>query len=266
MINSVAEYPDILCRWDYQKNNIKPSEVKRYSKTKVWLNCPICGNSREYIIANLKKNVVGCAVCHGNKYYFLGKDGTYAIYVHTTPDGKKYIGMTNHPIKIRFGRGKHYYTPRFAEAIQKYGWDNITHEILEYGLSEDQASESEKKYIQLFNTLNPQFGYNIAIGGRHGAIYGRQFSDESKEKMRISHLGKKATLETKRKLSESHKNLDGNNKRSVFKMDKDGHVIEEYLSIKQAAHENNICDSGSIIRVCKGIRKTAGGFCWKYKE
>ena len=44
---------------------------------------------------------------------------------------------------------------------------------------------------------------------------------------------------------------------------KDGILISTYQSIKEAAHQNQICD-GDISRCCQGKRKTAGGFLWKY--
>ena len=49
----------------------------------------------------------------------------------------------------------------------------------------------------------------------------------------------------------------------VVKYDLNGNYIAEYLSIKIAARENNISDS-NIIKCCKGQRKTAGRYIWKY--
>lgn len=261
----VSDYPKLMERWDYEKNVINPNELPRYSKIKAWWKCPICGVSSEHTANNMVLNSLGCSVCRGNKYYFLGKDGTYAIYCHTTPDGKKYIGMTNMPIKTRFGNGNNYPTPRFRKAIEKFGWGNIKHEILEYGLSEEQASESEIKYISLYNTLNPNYGYNIATGGTHGHVPNRTITKETKLKLSIAHQGMKASAQTRKKLSDSHKGLDNHQSKAVLKMSLDGYVLDEYESLTIAAEQNGICDKNSIYRVCRGKRKTAGGYRWKYK-
>lgn len=45
----------------------------------------------------------------------------------------------------------------------------------------------------------------------------------------------------------------------------DGQVIAEYVSIKVAATLLAISDE-DICKCCKGKRKTAGGYGWKYKE
>ncbi len=51
----------------------------------------------------------------------------------------------------------------------------------------------------------------------------------------------------------------------VRKLNKDGSLLKEYSSIKEANSETNI-DKSSIIRCCKNKQNTAGGYLWKYKE
>lgn len=262
---SVADRDWMMRRWDFDKNTVNPSEIPIYYKEKVWWVCPTCGNSYDMKPSYLKENYLGCKRCNGNKFYFLGQDGSYAVYCHTTPDGKKYIGMTNMPIKTRFGKGNHYPTPRFKAAIDRFGWNNIEHEVLEYGLTREQASESEIKYINQFNTLNPDYGYNVATGGIHGYVPDRTITKETKLKLSIAHQGMKASAQTRKKLSDSHKGLDNHQSKSVFKLSLDGQVIDEYDSLKIAAIDNGISNKNAIIDVCKGRRETAGGYKWKYK-
>jgi len=59
--------------------------------------------------------------------------------MHTSPSGKCYIGQTCQSCEERWGiNGSNYIKkkdgnfihPKFAQAILKYGWDNIKHEIL----------------------------------------------------------------------------------------------------------------------------------------
>ena len=88
----------------------------------------------------------------------------YSIYKHTSPSGKSYIGITKQG-KKRFGKDGNGYKKqrKFYNAIQKYGWDNFKHEIIEDNLSFEQACFGEQLYIEIYDSINN--GYNIAIGG-----------------------------------------------------------------------------------------------------
>ena len=86
----------------------------------------------------------------------------YWVYVHTCPNGKKYVGITTRiRPERRWGKnGKGYYqNEHFYRAILKYGWDNITHEVFEV----DSAEEMYRKEIELisfYHTNDPRYGYN----------------------------------------------------------------------------------------------------------
>lgn len=62
---------------------------------------------------------------------FSSKEG-YKLYRHTSPSGKVYIGITKTSVYARWNKGRGYRRnqPAFYNAILKYGWDNINHEIL----------------------------------------------------------------------------------------------------------------------------------------
>lgn len=88
----------------------------------------------------------------------------YIVYCHTFPNGKKYIGITKTSTDKRWRNGDGYETqPKMARAIAKYGWENVTHEVLATGLDHDKANEMEQYYIAKFDTFNN--GYNATIGG-----------------------------------------------------------------------------------------------------
>lgn len=95
---------------------------------------------------------------------------TYTIYQHIFPDGKRYIGITRRDPEIRWGPGGYHYknNPPMWEAIQKSGWDNIQHIILETNVSETEVSQKERQYIDLYDTTNPNKGYNRQRGGLSG--------------------------------------------------------------------------------------------------
>lgn len=84
------------------------------------------------------------------------------IYCYTSPSGKKYIGQTRTTLKHRAGaNGKSYQgCSAFNNAIKKYGWENFQVEILEE-VPLDVIDETEINYILDYDTINPNFGYNI---------------------------------------------------------------------------------------------------------
>lgn len=123
----------------------------------------------------------------------------YCIYKHTAPNGKCYIGLTKHGNNpnVRWQNGNKYQEcPHFYAAIQKFGWDAFSHEIIEEGLSKREASCRERYWISYYNANAPQNGYNLTTGGE----LGWEHSEETKEKIRQQHVGMKTSDETKEKL------------------------------------------------------------------
>ena len=86
----------------------------------------------------------------------------YKIYCHITPSGKKYIGITKQNLQERFGKNGEKYRrcTAFWKAIEKYGWDNIKHEIIDNAFSLEEANEKEKFYINHYKTHDKNYGYN----------------------------------------------------------------------------------------------------------
>ena len=119
---------------------------------------------------------------------------TYSIYCHANKlNGKKYIGQTKQSLERRFEKGRAYkHCVLFYNAIQKYGWENFEHEILETNLSLEDANIREAYYISLYGLTDPQKGYNIYTGGKN-----------------FKHI---ITEETKRKISETKKGTPSWNK------------------------------------------------------
>ena len=58
---------------------------------------------------------------------------------------------------------------------------------------------------------------------------------------------------------------NGTNDKTVYQYDLSGQLIKEYKSAHDAARENNI-QFTNICAVCRGERKTAGGFGWSYTK
>ena len=82
------------------------------------------------------------------------------LYVHTVPNGKRYIGIAEN-CEERWENGNGYkYNEDFYRDIKFYGWDNIKHEIIDCFEDRNDAEHYECIYIIMFNTENNNCGYN----------------------------------------------------------------------------------------------------------
>ncbi|MBQ1256777.1 MAG: hypothetical protein IIX93_05845 [Clostridia bacterium] len=125
----------------------------------------------------------------------------FVVYKHTAPSGKVYIGITSQKPENRWGGGSNYVRSEyFYKAIQKYGWKNISHEILFEGLTKEEAEQKEIALIREYDSTNPQKGYNLRNGGSVCS-----FPPQTIEKLRLSHRGIPNTLEQRKKISNSLK-------------------------------------------------------------
>jgi group I intron endonuclease len=136
------------------------------------------------------------------------------IYKITSPSSKVYIGQT---IDIKTRKNKYRYLncknqTRLYKSLLKYGWENHVFEILE---------TIEINDLNLLNSLEIEWilkldcfknGLNCTLGG-HGNS-GREYSEESKLKMRNSQLGKKQSKET---IEKRVKSLIGKKRSDEFK-------------------------------------------------
>lgn len=93
--------------------------------------------------------------------------------------------------------------------------------------------------------------------GEKNHMYGKKQSVETINKRREKLIGHKVSEETKRKIALS-------NGKKVKQLDKKTReVIKIYKTISDAEREHNI-SNGKISSVCKGQRKSTGGFAWEY--
>ena len=81
------------------------------------------------------------------------EDKKWSVYKHTSPSEKAYIGIASKKSSVRWEKnGIRYKKQPFWRAIQKYGWNNIQHEILYENLTENEAKEKEKELIKKLKT------------------------------------------------------------------------------------------------------------------
>lgn len=161
----------------------------------------------------------------------------FYVYIHTCPNGKKYVGITIRKPEYRWRKGEGYKSNKhFYSAIQKYKWDNIEHQVFEVDTKEEMFF-LEKYFIAYYQTNNPDFGYNNSIGGEKSSE-GCHFRCSEDKKIKISNSlkghfgwtsGRHHSEETKRKISEAHKkkHLSEETKRKIRESLKGFHHSEE---------------------------------------
>ena len=163
-------------------------------------------------------------------------ENNYCVYIHISPNNKKYIGLTCQKPEYRWHsdgsgyKGNNY----FWNAINKYSWDNFKHIIVAKGLTKEEAKWLEMKLIEEWDSVNPNKGYNILSGGqtnegKNNPMFEKYHTEETKEKMSENHwdcsgknnpmFGKKHTEETKEKMSKvkSGKQLSEETKEKISK-------------------------------------------------
>lgn len=205
----------------------------------------------------------------------------WVVYKHAFPNGKVYIGITGQKAYKRWKYGNGYSTTIMRNAINKYGWENIKHEILFENLTKEEAEKKEIELIELFRSNQFEYGYNLASGGavncgyKHSAEFRERISkrqlgkpstrkdyhpsEETKKKLSELNKGKKLSQETKAKMSASRKNGKVWNATPVINLD----TNEIFMSQRVAGQRYNF-NYKNIYLVLKGKRRTAGGYRWAY--
>ena len=105
------------------------------------------------------------------------------VYMITSPSGKKYIGITSQTLAKRMDghirRADSARNNPLSRAICKYGPENFKMDVVEAGLTVEQAMLREVELIQFFGTTDRQRGYNLSPGGKYdGPTGGKVFWGE----------------------------------------------------------------------------------------
>lgn len=222
----------------------------------------------------------------------------YTVYMHVTPNGKRYIGITSKKPQYRWNGGKGYKPNKhFFNSILKYGWKNIEHIIIAENLTKNDACAMEQELIKKYDTTNSQRGFNLSIGGESGSLgvkrsrenieklreikksqpswaKGKHFSQEHRQKISQALTGKHLTEEAKRKISIAHKGketwIKGKTMPDEVRKKTSTPIIcieinECFFGLMEAERQTGISHS-NISNCLQGKRNTAGGYHWRYAE
>lgn len=147
-------------------------------------------------------------------------------------------------VNKRWQNGKKYLNNKhFYNAILKYGWDNIEHQILYTNLSKEAAEQLEIELISKYKTTDNRYGYNIDKGGSGS----NRISKHQRELLRMINIG-----------------ANNPHAKAVYQCDVNGNVINKFNTITEATKALNIPNKGCISECCKGRKNMYKGFKWKY--
>lgn len=208
----------------------------------------------------------------------LNIEKQFCVYMHINKiNNKFYIGMTGNKAEKRWGSNGSNYSRQvhFWNAIQKYGWDNFEHIVLLDQLTKEEACKIEILLIALFDTQNPNYGYNMSAGG-DGGTFGLSMSDATKNKISESLKSKrmwnkgikipprKNETNTNYKMKSTTKRSENSSRaKKVIQYDLDGNFIQVWNSMTDASRVLNIRHT-CISDCCRGKQKTSCGFIWRY--
>ena len=131
-------------------------------------------------------------------------------HVFNTVNGKAYIGQTCNGLARRwtehkclagrFERGKETKADPFILALLKYGSESFEVTQLYECNTQDELNAAETYFIEFFQTLVTQFGYNIRSGGSNGKL-----AESTKEKISQTLTGRKLSIEQRAAISEGQR-------------------------------------------------------------
>lgn len=125
-------------------------------------------------------------------------------------NGRKYVGQTRYTDpqkrwKTHMKSAKNGSPYKLHNAIRKYGQENFLVETIRICKHEELGS-LEEYYAEIYGTYmwDPSEGYNMTWCGKNFRL-GMSHTEETREKLRTSHLGKKASVETREKMAIAQK-------------------------------------------------------------
>lgn len=219
---------------------------------------------------------------------------TSGIYcIENLLNNKKYIGQS---VNVNYRWSKHrselknhtHDNDYLQKSYDKYGEDRFMFYVLEYG-DKDLMDERENYYINLYNTMNRDFGYNLKSGGQaHNYVCDevrQKISKSNKKAYENSNLkqirregalaqwskpevkakimgenngmyGRTHSEDARKRISEARKNHT-----PVYCVELDRTFIDA-VTAAIAIDGNSSC----ILKVCKGKGKTHKGYHWTFAQ
>ena len=190
----------------------------------------------------------------------------YKVYCLLFPNGKRYIGSTKLSMARRITTAKYEQQKKVQAAIDEFGRKSIEIIILCEGLTHEGAHQLEQKFIDYYDVLNPEHGYNTQrVKRNENSEEARRKNRESSLKFYEQHPYRAKEIAEKVKLYYEMHPEAKLHQRSVNKCSPvrclDTGII--YPSLNCCAKTLHI-PVGNIVSVCEKLRMHAGGLRFEY--
>lgn len=198
--------------------------------------------------------------------------------------GEVYIGATtislHERINDHYNKATKNCGHKFQNAIREYGFESFIWEQIDTGINTDELALKEKYYIQKFDSFNN--GYNSDRGGGFKkTIYQYNLTGELESTFQSLEEASKSSSISEESISHAcvgdRKTSNGFywtytstfnlkediRKKKVVQYDFEGKTLNVFDSIAEASIATEI-NKSSIAKCCRGERKKAGNFIWKF--
>lgn len=109
------------------------------------------------------------------------RSGTIYL-IENTINGKRYVGQTVRPVNVRIST--HFssaenrpeddaHNSLLHKAIRKYGRESFQCSVVEANVPVDELDEKERFYIEKYQSMSYQHGYNLTTGGQSASRFAR---------------------------------------------------------------------------------------------
>jgi hypothetical protein len=151
-------------------------------------------------------------------------------------------------------------------------WINITNkvgyesEIIDDNITWEVACELEKYWISYYGRADLKKGNLVNLTDGGDGTFGKIHSIETRQKQSKAKIGNKHHFFNKKRKTHSDWMLENHpNKKPIIQYDLYNNVIKEWDSARHVDFVHQI-NYKNISACCRGKRKTAGGYIWKFKN
>lgn len=271
---SFAEnYPKLLEDWYYEKNdekNVFPNEIPTHYSKKVWWKCHVCGFQWQATPDN-RANGKGCRQCvernHSKtmKKVLLGKYGSlnennpdvaaFWDYEENDVTPNEITSKCHDKINWKCPKCNHKWSKRVYKMTKypccpkcKYSLNEKKRTVIQFDLKQNMIAkfDSPKEASKSTGIARPYILNCLRHNVKTTHRYVFRYEDDNTDVNQFIPTNQP-------------------NPKQILQYTKDGEFVREWECISNAEKECSIAH-GKISAVCKGQRKSAGGYIWKYKE